>query len=92
MQQNPLWHYRPVGFADDDRRLPGVRIHAVTVLGDRHDIPHVPGPQIDLSRPRSRRLPAGRATSSARASAASPCGRCLGLRDSCTARRPRSCG
>ncbi len=41
MQQNPLWQYRPVGFVDDDRRLLGVRIHAVTVLGDRHDIPHI---------------------------------------------------
>ncbi len=37
--QNRRWQYRPVGFVDDDRRLRGVRIHSVTVLGDRHDIP-----------------------------------------------------
>jgi FlaA1/EpsC-like NDP-sugar epimerase len=36
--QNPRWQYRPIGFIDDDRRLRGVRIHSVTVLGDRHDI------------------------------------------------------
>jgi FlaA1/EpsC-like NDP-sugar epimerase len=40
-QQNPRWLYRPIGFIDDDRRLHGVRIHAVTVLGDRFDIPQV---------------------------------------------------
>ncbi|MBF6600967.1 MAG: polysaccharide biosynthesis protein [Dehalococcoidia bacterium] len=39
--QNPQWQYRPVGFIDDDRRLRGVRIHSVTVRGDRHDIPSV---------------------------------------------------
>ena len=39
--QNPRWQYRPVGFVDDDRRLRGVRIHSVNVLGDRHDIPPV---------------------------------------------------
>jgi FlaA1/EpsC-like NDP-sugar epimerase len=39
--QNPAWQYRPVGFIDDDRRLRGVRIHSVTVLGDRHDIPAI---------------------------------------------------
>ncbi|MDE3094399.1 MAG: polysaccharide biosynthesis protein [Chloroflexota bacterium] len=39
--QNPQWQYRPVGFIDDDRRLRGVRIHAVTVRGGRHDIPEV---------------------------------------------------
>jgi FlaA1/EpsC-like NDP-sugar epimerase len=39
--QNPQWQYRPVGFVDDDRRLRGVRIHAVKVLGDRHEIPAV---------------------------------------------------
>ncbi len=39
--QNPRWQYRPIGFVDDDRRLRGVRIHAVTVLGDRHDIPDI---------------------------------------------------
>ncbi len=39
--QNPQWQYRPVGFIDDDRRLRGVRIHAVTVRGGRHDIPDV---------------------------------------------------
>jgi FlaA1/EpsC-like NDP-sugar epimerase len=39
--QNPQWQYRPVGFIDDDRRLRGVRIHSVTVRGDRHDIPEV---------------------------------------------------
>ncbi len=39
--QNPRWQYRPVGFVDDDRRLRGVRIHAVTVLGDRYDIPAI---------------------------------------------------
>ncbi|HEX5479501.1 MAG TPA: hypothetical protein VFY79_07245, partial [Dehalococcoidia bacterium] len=36
--QNPQWQYRPIGFIDDDRRLRGVRIHAVVVRGDRHDI------------------------------------------------------
>jgi FlaA1/EpsC-like NDP-sugar epimerase len=40
-QLNPAWQYRPIGFVDDDRRLRGVRIHAVTVLGDRHDIPEI---------------------------------------------------
>ncbi len=39
--QNPRWQYRPIGFVDDDRRLRGVRIHAVTVLGDRHDVPAI---------------------------------------------------
>ncbi|HEY8171584.1 MAG TPA: nucleoside-diphosphate sugar epimerase/dehydratase [Dehalococcoidia bacterium] len=39
--QNPRWQYRPIGFVDDDRRLRGVRIHAVTVLGDRYDIPDI---------------------------------------------------
>ena len=39
--QNPLWQYRPVGFVDDDRRLRGVRIHSVTVLGDRFDVPEI---------------------------------------------------
>jgi FlaA1/EpsC-like NDP-sugar epimerase len=39
--QNPAWQYRPVGFVDDDRRLRGVRIHSVTVLGDRNDIPAI---------------------------------------------------
>ncbi len=39
--QNPQWQYRPVGFIDDDRRLRGVRIHSVTVRGDRFDIPDV---------------------------------------------------
>ncbi|HEX5480658.1 MAG TPA: nucleoside-diphosphate sugar epimerase/dehydratase, partial [Dehalococcoidia bacterium] len=39
--QNPQWQYRPIGFIDDDRRLRGVRIHAVVVRGDRHDIPEV---------------------------------------------------
>lgn len=39
--QNPRWQYRPIGFVDDDRRLRGVRIHAVTVLGDRLDIPAI---------------------------------------------------
>jgi len=37
--QNRRWQYRPIGFVDDDRRLRGVRIHGVTVLGDRLDIP-----------------------------------------------------
>lgn len=37
--QNRRWQYRPIGFVDDDRRLRGVRIHSVTVLGDRLDIP-----------------------------------------------------
>jgi FlaA1/EpsC-like NDP-sugar epimerase len=40
-QQNPRWLYRPIGFVDDDRRLHGVRIHAVTVLGDRFDVPQI---------------------------------------------------
>ncbi len=39
--QNRRWQYRPVGFIDDDRRLRGVRIHSVTVLGDRFDIPAI---------------------------------------------------
>ena len=39
--QNPQWQYRPIGYVDDDRRLRGQRIHAVTVLGDRHEIPAV---------------------------------------------------
>ena len=39
--QNPRWQYRPIGFIDDDRRLLGVRIHRVPVLGDRRDIPAV---------------------------------------------------
>lgn len=38
---NPAWQYRPIGYIDDDRRLRGVRIHGVTVLGDRHDIPGI---------------------------------------------------
>jgi FlaA1/EpsC-like NDP-sugar epimerase len=39
--ENPQWQYRPIGFVDDDRRLRGVRIHSVTVLGDRFDIPEI---------------------------------------------------
>lgn len=39
--QNRRWQYRPIGFIDDDSRLRGVRIHGVTVLGDRFDIPDV---------------------------------------------------
>jgi len=39
--ENPRWQYRPIGYVDDDRRLRGVRIHAVTVLGDRYDIPEI---------------------------------------------------
>lgn len=39
--QNPRWQYRPIGYVDDDRRLRGVRIHSVTVLGDRFDIPKI---------------------------------------------------
>ncbi len=39
--QNPRWQYRPVGYIDDDRRLRGVRIHSVTVLGQREDIPEI---------------------------------------------------
>lgn len=39
--QNPRWQYRPIGFIDDDKRLRGVRIHSVTVLGDRFDIPAI---------------------------------------------------
>jgi FlaA1/EpsC-like NDP-sugar epimerase len=39
--QNPRWQYRPIGFVDDDKRLKGVRIHSVTVLGDRLDIPEI---------------------------------------------------
>jgi FlaA1/EpsC-like NDP-sugar epimerase len=40
-RQNPRWNYRPIGFVDDDRRLRGVRIHGVTVLGARDDIPEI---------------------------------------------------
>ncbi len=36
--QNRVWQYKPIGFIDDDRRLRGVRIHSVTVLGDHFDI------------------------------------------------------
>jgi FlaA1/EpsC-like NDP-sugar epimerase len=39
--QNRRWQYKPVGFVDDDRRLRNVRIHSVTVLGDRFDIPEI---------------------------------------------------
>jgi len=39
--QNRRWQYRPIGFVDDDRRLRSVRIHSVTVLGDRLDIPQI---------------------------------------------------
>ncbi len=47
--QNPRWQYRPIGFVDDDRRLRGVRIHSVTVLGDRMDIPEICATkQVDL--------------------------------------------
>ena len=38
---NRRWQYRPLGFIDDDRRLRGVRMHSVTVLGDRFDIPDI---------------------------------------------------
>jgi len=37
--QNPHWHYRPVCFVDDDRKMEGIRIHGVPVAGDRHAIP-----------------------------------------------------
>ena len=39
--QNRVWQYKPIGFIDDDRRLRGVRIHSVTVLGDHFDIPDI---------------------------------------------------
>ncbi|HZP58586.1 MAG TPA: nucleoside-diphosphate sugar epimerase/dehydratase [Dehalococcoidia bacterium] len=38
---NPRWQYRPVGYVDDDRRLRGVRIHSISVLGNRGDIPAI---------------------------------------------------
>lgn len=38
---NRRWQYRPIGYVDDDRRLRGVRIHGVQVLGDRWDIPEI---------------------------------------------------
>jgi FlaA1/EpsC-like NDP-sugar epimerase len=38
---NRRWQYRPVGFIDDDRRLRGVRMHSISVLGDRFDIPEI---------------------------------------------------
>jgi|CXWL01.1.fsa_nt_gi FlaA1/EpsC-like NDP-sugar epimerase len=38
---NRRWQYRPIGFVDDDRRLRGVRMHSITVLGDRFDIPDI---------------------------------------------------
>ncbi len=47
--QNPRWQYRPIGFIDDDKRLRGVRIHGITVLGDRNDIPRLVSEQgVDL--------------------------------------------
>ncbi len=41
LRQHPFWQYKPIGFVDDDRRLRGVRIHGVTVLGDRYEIPEI---------------------------------------------------
>ena len=35
------WHYRPIGFIDDDERKRGTRIHGLPVLGTRADIPDV---------------------------------------------------
>jgi FlaA1/EpsC-like NDP-sugar epimerase len=40
-RENPAWRYRAVGYVDDDRHLHGLRIHGVTVLGGRDDIPAI---------------------------------------------------
>ena len=39
--QHQEWHYRPIGFIDDDARKRGTRIHGLPVLGTRSDIPEV---------------------------------------------------
>lgn len=39
--QHPEWHYRPIGFVDDDPRKRGLRIHGLQVLGGRDDIPAI---------------------------------------------------
>ncbi len=36
---NPSWNYQPVAFVDDDPKKQGWRIHGVSVLGRRGDIP-----------------------------------------------------
>ncbi|MGB2693637.1 MAG: nucleoside-diphosphate sugar epimerase/dehydratase [Dehalococcoidia bacterium] len=39
--QHTEWHYRPIGFVDDDKGKRGMRIHGLKVFGERHDIPTV---------------------------------------------------
>lgn len=39
--QNPHWGYRPVCFVDDDPAKAGMRIHGLTVAGDRYRIPEL---------------------------------------------------
>ena len=39
--QHPEWQYKPIGFVDDDPKKRGQRIHGLTILGVRQDIPHL---------------------------------------------------
>jgi FlaA1/EpsC-like NDP-sugar epimerase len=41
MQHNRWYDYRPIGFLDDDRAKVGRRIHGLSVMGTRDDLPSI---------------------------------------------------
>nr|MBA3754234.1 polysaccharide biosynthesis protein [Nitrospira sp.] len=41
MRNNPFYHYRPIGFIDDNPSKIGHRIHGVRVMGSRDSLPRI---------------------------------------------------